>query len=80
LPENVTFEEGAFVEPLAVVAYAATQIGLTVGQNVLICGAGGIGLLSFLVAKAYGVAKVLITGLLSHSCLSIFNFFLSRYK
>nr|XP_046244811.1 sorbitol dehydrogenase [Scatophagus argus] len=63
LPDNVTFEEGALVEPLSVGIHACRRAGVTLGDTVLICGAGPIGLVSLLVAKAMGASKVLITDL-----------------
>lgn len=63
LPDNVTFEEGALIEPLSVGIHACRRAGVTLGSSVLICGAGPIGLVSLLVAKAMGASKVVITDL-----------------
>ncbi|KAM9408996.1 sorbitol dehydrogenase-like [Pholidichthys leucotaenia] len=63
LPDNVTFEEGALIEPLSVGIHACRRAGVTLGSTVLICGAGPIGLVSLLVAKAMGAALVIITDL-----------------
>ena len=40
LPENVSYDEGAVVEPLSVVVYACERAEVTVDSKVLICGAG----------------------------------------
>ncbi|XP_054156264.1 sorbitol dehydrogenase-like [Oppia nitens] len=61
LPANITYEEGAMVEPLTVAVQAVRRVKLTIGQSVLICGAGTIGQMCLAVAKAYGAAKVIIT-------------------
>jgi len=61
LPDNVSLEEGALMEPLAVAVHAILRANATIGQNILVCGAGTMGLLCFLVAKAYGANKVYIT-------------------
>lgn len=61
LPENVTLEEGALLEPLSVGVHACRRGGVTLGSTVLICGAGPIGLVSLLVAKAMGASKIIIT-------------------
>lgn len=50
------------IEPLAVAVYACERGMVGCGSNVLICGAGPIGLLVLMVCKAIGAAKVLITG------------------
>ncbi|KAI3377950.1 hypothetical protein L3Q82_009077, partial [Scortum barcoo] len=39
LPDNVTFEEGALIEPLSVGIHACRRAGVTLGSTVLICGA-----------------------------------------
>nr|XP_020141741.1 sorbitol dehydrogenase-like [Microcebus murinus] len=65
LPDNVTFEEGALVEPLSVGIHACRRAGVTLGNKVLVCGAGPIGLVSLLVAKAMGAAQVVVTDLSS---------------
>lgn len=61
LPDNVSFEEGALVEPLAVAVHACRRAGIAAGQNVLICGAGPVGLLTMLCAKAMAINKLCIT-------------------
>ncbi|XP_023187808.1 sorbitol dehydrogenase isoform X2 [Xiphophorus maculatus] len=52
LPDNVTFEEGALIEPLSVGIHACRRAGVTLGSTVLICGAD-------LFAERLGVAKEL---------------------
>ncbi|MFH4983477.1 hypothetical protein AB6A40_010186 [Gnathostoma spinigerum] len=64
LPDNVTMEEAALLEPLNVAVHACRRAHLTAGQNILVLGAGPIGLLTVLVAKAMGAAKLVITDLL----------------
>ncbi|XP_051833213.1 sorbitol dehydrogenase [Antechinus flavipes] len=61
LPDNVTFEEGALIEPLSVGIHACRRGGVTLGSEVLVCGAGPIGMVSLLVAKAMGASKVIVT-------------------
>ncbi|KAM5178427.1 sorbitol dehydrogenase [Callospermophilus lateralis] len=63
LPDNVTFEEGALIEPLSVGIYACQRGGISLGKKVFVCGAGPIGLVTLLVAKAMGAAKVVVTDL-----------------
>jgi len=40
LPDHVTFEEGALLEPMAVGIYACQRASISNGDKVLICGAG----------------------------------------
>ena len=58
LPDHVTLEEGALLEPLAVGVQANKRAGVTFGDVVLICGAGPIGLVNLMVAKAAGASQV----------------------
>uniref|UniRef100_A0A914WRE2 Sorbitol dehydrogenase n=1 Tax=Plectus sambesii TaxID=2011161 RepID=A0A914WRE2_9BILA len=61
LPDHVSYEEGALLEPLSVGVHACRRAGVTIGHTVLICGAGPIGLVNLLTAKAMGASKVCIT-------------------
>jgi L-iditol 2-dehydrogenase len=58
LPSNVTLEEGAIVEPLAVAVSACQRAGVTLGSRVLVAGAGPIGYLVAQVAFASGALEV----------------------
>jgi len=60
LPDNVTAEEGALVEPLAIGFHAANKGKAQVGQTAVVFGAGCIGLVSVLALKARGVTQVFI--------------------
>jgi len=40
LPDNVSLDQGALMEPLAVAVYACQRGDVGLGSNVLICGAG----------------------------------------
>lgn len=66
IPDSMSFEEGALVEPLAVCHRALTQAGATFQDRVAIIGGGTIGLLSLAVAKAIGVKETLITVKYAH--------------
>jgi L-iditol 2-dehydrogenase len=61
LPDHVSFEEGALLEPLSVAVHACRRAGVSIGNKVLVCGAGPIGLVNLLTAKAMGAAEVCIT-------------------
>lgn len=62
LPDDFSFEQGAFVEPVSVAVHAVNRIKNIEGMNIAVLGAGPIGNLVAQVAKAYG-ANVLITDL-----------------
>jgi len=60
LPENVSYEEGTMIEPLACVAAGQRVIGVKQDQVVLVLGSGLSGLLNIQMAKYLG-AKVIAT-------------------
>ncbi|KAL5511103.1 hypothetical protein ACEPAH_4318 [Sanghuangporus vaninii] len=59
LPDHLTLEDGAMMEPLSVAVHAVSNIGkLRAGQNVVVFGAGPVGLLCMTVARALGATRV----------------------
>lgn len=64
LPENLDFDDGAMVEPVAVAVAAVKSFTQSVeGKNILVLGAGTIGNLVAQAAKAMGARAVMITDL-----------------
>ncbi len=61
LPETMSFDQGALVEPAAVGAHSTGRTTGIEGRNVVVSGAGTIGNLVAQFARARGAAKVLIT-------------------
>jgi L-iditol 2-dehydrogenase len=62
LPDEVSFEEGAFIEPLACAVYGMKKLALEPGQFVAIFGPGPIGIMMVQMAKAMGAGKVALIG------------------
>lgn len=58
---NMSYEDGACLEPLSVALAAMQRSGIKLGDPVLICGAGPIGLISLLCARAAGACPIVIT-------------------
>jgi L-iditol 2-dehydrogenase len=58
---DMSFEDGACLEPLSVSLAAMQRSGISLGDPVLICGAGPIGLISLLCAQAAGACPLVIT-------------------
>ena len=52
LPENLSYQEGALVEPLSVALHAVKKSGVCLGQSSAVFGAGAIGLLVAMLARA----------------------------
>ena len=61
LPESMSFDEGAMIEPLAVAVHAVRKFGDMQGMRVAVLGAGPIGILVAQAAKGLGAESVLIT-------------------
>lgn len=62
LPDALSYDEGAMIEPLAVTVHAAKQFPDIQGAKVVILGCGPIGILLVQACKALGAEQVLITG------------------
>ena len=60
IPDNMSCTEGALVEPLAIGLHACNMGGVKLGQTVAIMGAGCIGLVTLLAAKAYGATRIIV--------------------
>ncbi len=61
LPDEMTYDDGVFVEPLACVIRGQRVANFKIGQTVLILGSGISGLLHLLAAKAAGAGRVICT-------------------
>lgn len=61
LPDNMSYDEGAMIEPLAVAVHAVRRYGDITGKKVLVLGGGPIGNLVAQTAKAMGAEKVLLS-------------------
>ncbi|MBK6732136.1 MAG: 2,3-butanediol dehydrogenase [Bacteroidetes bacterium] len=61
MPETMSFEQGAIVEPAAVAAYGLQQSGMKMGDTVFVAGAGPIGLLTVQVALASGASQIFVS-------------------
>src|SRR5215510_12742648 len=61
LPDEVSFEQGAVLEPLATVVHGVERAGLRPGDSVLITGGGPIGQLAVLAAAAAGAGAIFLS-------------------
>lgn len=61
LPDEISYEEGVFIEPLACVARGLTIAKMKPGQTVLIIGSGISGLLHLKLAKVLGAGRIITT-------------------
>lgn len=61
LPEDMSLDHAAMIEPIAVAVHAVRKGGDVAGKKVLVLGAGTIGNLVAQVTKAFGAEAVMIT-------------------
>ena len=61
LPESISLDQAAMIEPVSVAVHALSRAGSVAGLNVVVLGAGTIGNLVGQVAKASGATAVMIT-------------------
>ncbi len=63
LPDQVSFVEGAMVEPLSIAVHAVSLTPINVGDTAVVIGAGVIGLLTLQVLIASGCSRVFVADL-----------------
>ncbi|WP_440870361.1 zinc-binding dehydrogenase [Staphylococcus shinii] len=63
VPDNVTLQEAALIEPLTVALHGVERLKMTAGSDVLIFGAGTIGMMTLLSVKALGAGKITVIDL-----------------
>ncbi|MDQ4504434.1 MULTISPECIES: NAD(P)-dependent alcohol dehydrogenase [unclassified Sinomonas] len=61
IPDSVSDEAAALIEPLSVGIWACERAGIRPGSRVLIAGAGPIGIIAAQAARAFGAAEVYVT-------------------
>lgn len=67
LTNNISYNQGALIEPLAVGVHAVRQSGIKLGDSVAILGAGTIGLMNLVAAIQAGATKIFITDFLDYN-------------
>jgi 2-desacetyl-2-hydroxyethyl bacteriochlorophyllide A dehydrogenase len=65
LPAGVDESLGALMEPFAVALHAVKRAGTVSGRRVLVTGAGAIGLLAAMTARAFGAVPVVVSDLVA---------------
>ena len=66
LPDSLSDEEGALMEPLSVGVWACRKAGIGAGDKVLVSGAGPIGQLAMQCARAFGATEVTVSDVNPH--------------
>jgi L-iditol 2-dehydrogenase len=58
LPDNISYDEGSFIEPLGTILRGLRKIDFKPGENVMVYGSGMSGQLFIKTAKAFGAGKI----------------------
>jgi L-iditol 2-dehydrogenase len=66
LPDGLESELGSLVEPLAVAVHGLRLVDLSLGERVVVLGAGTIGQMSLLAAQAFGAGEVTVVARYPH--------------
>lgn len=66
LPDTLSYEHGALIEPLAVAMHAVNRTPFELMDFVVVIGAGAIGLLTLLAARLRGAGSIVVTDVSSH--------------
>ncbi|MGC9520274.1 MAG: NAD(P)-dependent alcohol dehydrogenase [Anaerolineae bacterium] len=66
VPDSVSDEEAAFIEPISVGVQACSRAQLKAGDTIAVLGSGPIGLVTLLVARAYGATEAFAVDLLEN--------------
>ncbi|MEA2378950.1 MAG: hypothetical protein QOD13_2857 [Thermoleophilaceae bacterium] len=61
LPGGMSFEQGAYVEPLSCAIHGQRRVGVDFGDTVAIIGAGSMGLAHVALSKLSGAGQVIVT-------------------
>ncbi|KAI0002708.1 sorbitol dehydrogenase [Xylariaceae sp. FL0662B] len=61
IPDNLSYSEGALLEPLSVILHGIDGANVRLGRPALVCGAGPIGLVCLAAARASGAHPLVVT-------------------
>jgi L-iditol 2-dehydrogenase len=65
MPDSMSYQQGALVEPFAVGLFAAQRSGITPGASVTILGSGPIGLATLEAVKALGAGQIIMVDVIA---------------
>jgi len=61
IPENLSYEEAALVEPISCCLHAQNLVKVGAGDTVTIIGAGPMGIMHLVLAKALGASRIIVS-------------------
>lgn len=67
LSDDLPYEEGGFLEPTSTAVHGIKRLGIRPGDNVLVIGAGNLGLVNAQIARVYG-GNVLVSEINEERC------------
>jgi L-iditol 2-dehydrogenase len=66
LPDNLTFEEATFIEPVGCCLRAIKKCKLEAGDSIAVIGSGNIGIIHIALSKIFGATKVVASDLIDY--------------
>lgn len=63
IPDSLSYEDAALIEPFSVGIHAAARTKLQPGSTIAIMGMGPVGLMAVAAAKAFGAGRIIVTDL-----------------
>lgn len=66
IPETISLDAAALIEPVSVAIHACRRGAVGAGQSVFVAGAGPIGLVTLMVARAFGATRVFVSDVQPH--------------
>ncbi|MCP3874766.1 MAG: alcohol dehydrogenase catalytic domain-containing protein [Desulfobacteraceae bacterium] len=74
LPDNISYEQGTFIEPLATTVRGLRTAELQPGDSLLIIGSGIIGLIMIKLARALGAGRIIATDISDYRLQAALNY------
>ncbi|MEM3623466.1 MAG: zinc-dependent dehydrogenase [Candidatus Bathyarchaeia archaeon] len=64
IPENLTFEEATFIEPVGCCLRAINKCKVQAGDSIAVIGSGNIGIIHIALSKIYGATKIIASDII----------------
>ena len=80
ISDEMTYSQGALVEPLAISVHGLRYCRFETGMNVAVIGSSSIGLGAIASAKFFGASKIIASAKYPHQAEVIFNFIIYFYS
>jgi len=66
IPDNISFEEATFIEPVGCCLRAIKKCGVQAGDSIAVIGSGNIGIIHIALSKIFGATKVIASDIIDY--------------